>query len=87
MNKPIVTTNLRLPYTEWLQIKTMAAEAGISVNEYIRLVLGALNNIRSLTSHWIKPQKGKLTIWDLPTLAHGNNIPMGTSPEDESIYG
>lgn len=82
-----VTTNLRLPYADWLQIKTMAAEAGMSVNEYIKLIVQGLGNIRSLTGHWINPEKGRLTIWDLPKLAKGKDEPMGVSSDDELIYG
>ncbi|MBM3119703.1 hypothetical protein FJZ40_01165 [Candidatus Shapirobacteria bacterium] len=82
-----ITTNLRLPYTDWLQIKTLAAEAGMSTNEYLKLLIQGLNNVRTLTSGWLKPQKGTLTIWDLPKLAKKKDKPLGVSAEDKLIYG
>ncbi len=35
MKQKIVITNLRVPEADWLQVKAIAAEQGISVNEYI----------------------------------------------------
>jgi len=87
MNQIMVTTNLRIPYSDWIQIKTMAAESGMSVNEYIRLTVQGLSNIRSLVGHWVNPKKGALTIWDLPKLSKGENKPLGISADDELIYG
>lgn len=36
MSTSMVITNLRLPKTEYIQMKILAANAGVSVNEYIR---------------------------------------------------
>lgn len=36
MNQPIVVTNIRIPQSEYRQIKSVAASMGVSVNEYIR---------------------------------------------------
>lgn len=83
--KSVVTTNLRLPYNEWLTIKTVAAEAGMSVNEFIRVTMRGMSNVRSFTSSWLKPKKG-LSLWDLPKLASGENKPLGISSEDKLIY-
>ena len=83
--KSVVVTNLRLPYDEWVAIKTVAAEAGMSVNEFVRVMMKGLSNAKSLTSGWLKPKKG-LSLWDLPKLATGESKPLGISSEDELIY-
>ena len=35
MKQPMVVTNLRMPQSEYLQIKSIAGELGMSVNEYM----------------------------------------------------
>ena len=59
----------------------MAAERGLSANEYINLLL------RNVVSRPICVKKTKLTIWDLPKLAKRGK-PMGELSEDDKlIYG
>ena len=82
-----ITTNLRLPYADWLQVRTLAAESGLSTNEYLKLIIRGLGNIRALAGHWINPQRGTATIWDLPKLAKSQNKPLGISADDKLIYG
>lgn len=83
--KSVVTTNLRLPYDEWVAIKTVAAELGMSVNEFIRVMMRGMSNVRSFTSSWLKPKKG-VSLWDLPKLAAGESKPLGISSDDKLIY-
>lgn len=83
----MVVTNLRLPRSDWLEIKTVAAEAGMSINEYIRFMVRGLSNVSQLVGGWVKPKKNHPTIWDLPKLAKGKSKPMGLSPDDILIYG
>lgn len=83
----MVVTNLRLPYSDWLQVKTVAAEEGLSINEYIQSIVRTLTNARQLVVSWVKPKNEKMSIWDLPKLSAGKDKPMGLSPDDILIYG
>jgi predicted DNA-binding ribbon-helix-helix protein len=87
MTDSMVVTNLRLPYADWLQVKAMAAESGVSVNDYIRSIVQAASNLRQLVADWVAPRQKAVSIWDLPQLARGRDKPMGLSPNDELIYG
>ncbi|AKM78861.1 MAG: hypothetical protein UX85_C0004G0128 [Candidatus Beckwithbacteria bacterium GW2011_GWB1_47_15] len=80
----VVTTNLRIERADWLQIKTMAAELGMSVNKFINQL------IRRVTT---KEQLGVIndyqnaSIWEeLPKLAKIKNKPGKLSADDEIIY-
>ena len=80
-----VVTNLRMEEPDWLQIKAMAAEAGLSANQFI------IQIIRVVTT---KKQLGKIDdyknarIWEaLPALAKIKNKPGKFNPDDEIIYG
>ena len=89
MNNKIVT-NLRVDKDEWQQIKIMAAELGISVNEYVNYAIKSLsikNQLGDLKKTDIKKKK-KISIWDLADLAEIKNKFSGElSEEDEIIYG
>lgn len=87
MANQMVVTNLRLPYADWLQVKTVAAEEGVSINEYIQSIITSLSNARQLVSDWVHPHKKTVSIWDLPKLAGGKDKPMGLSADDILIYG
>jgi len=80
-----VVTNLRLDYNDWLQIKTMAAELGLSVNEYINRLIMRKSAEQSLALD-SKPTHARYSIWDLPKLAKMSSEPMGLSEEDKEIY-
>jgi len=47
MNKPVIT-NLRINRHDWLQAKAVAAELGMSVNEYINYLIRDLSAKREL---------------------------------------
>lgn len=80
-----VITNLRIDEYDWIQVKSMAAEAGMSVNEYINEIIKIDSSRRELA---IRPKDKvkKLSVWDLPKLARIKDKPMGLSAEDEIIY-
>ncbi len=91
MKEEMVVTNLRLPKSDWVLIKTLAAEAQMSLNEYLNYLINIISKARglgvSLKKVPLKPRK-RDSIWDLPHLAKGlKRKPMGLSPEDEIIYG
>ncbi len=80
----MVVTNLRLPYSDWLQVKTAAAEEGMSVNEYINDAVRFVTKANMFLGDKTKDDP----IWDLPKLAKMKNKPMGhLSAEDRIIYG
>lgn len=83
MNKMVVT-NLRLPENDWLQIKTIAAELGMSINEYLNYLIQDLSAKRQLSPNITK----RNFVWDLDNLAGIKNKPLGAlSKEDKIIYG
>lgn len=89
MAKKIVT-NLRIDENDWLQVKTVAAELGMSVNEYINYLL---QNIVS-KAQFGYPKKSRIkkrkSIYDLlPVLLKGRHKDkgLGLSEDDKIIYG
>lgn len=90
MAKKIVT-NLRIDENDWLQIKALAAEAGLSVNEYLNFLT---QNVISKARFGfpIKIHRGgkKKSIYDLlPSLlkARDKDETFELSEEDKIIYG
>lgn len=84
MKPKIVVTNLRIPETDWLQVKTMAAELGMSINEYVNFLIRDCSARRQLATT-IKETE---SIWNLEKLATMKNKPVGQlSQEDETVYG
>jgi len=67
-----IVTNLRMEEPDWLQLKAMAGELGMSVNKFINYL------IRKVTT---KEQLG-----ELPKLAKIKNKPGKLSADDEIIY-
>lgn len=89
MSRKIVT-NLRIDEADWLQVKAVAAELDMSVNEYINDVL---QNIVS-KAQFGYPKKSATTIrksiYDLmPTLLKKEHKDkgLGLSADDKIIYG
>lgn len=85
MKQKMVVTNLRIPEEDYLQVKAVAAESGLSVNEYIKKMISHYSKQIMLN---YSPMEKKPSIWDLPEIAKKiKNKPMGWSKEDEIIYG
>lgn len=89
MAKKIVT-NLRIDENDWLQVKTIAAELGMSVNEYINYLL---QNTTS-KAQFGYPKKSKKrsgkSIYDLlPSLLKKQyrRKTFELSEDDKIIYG
>ena len=82
MSKKIVT-NLRINEEDWLQIKAMAGELGLSMNEYLNYLVRSLSLKRELLEEMEAP------IWRLGELAKRfKSEPMGElSDDDKIIYG
>ena len=79
-----IVTNLRIDEADWLQIKTTAAELGMSVNEYIIRLIRDLSIKRELAT-----DESSAPIWHLSQLHKKiQSKPLGKlSEEDEIIYG
>lgn len=80
MSKQMVVTNLRVPSEEWNQLKAIAAEQGMSANEYINFLM---RNVISPATPWKYKVGG---IWDLPKLAIKAKKRGDLSHDDKIIY-
>lgn len=80
-----VVTNLRIDEQNWLQIKAIAAEVGMSANEYVNVLIERFSTARELgitdpkTSH-------KAPIWKLWRIAIKRGEGKGLTAEDKEIY-
>lgn len=81
-----VVTNLRIDEVDWLQVKTLAAELGMSVNQYINAIIKKVS-VRTELSLEKKTPKKTYSIWNLSELAKIKDRPMELSEEDRIIYG
>lgn len=87
--QPMVITNLRIPASDYRQIKSLAGELGMSVNEYINFIAKDATRKRMM-KHDVatsKPRRAKETILEaFDRIAKMPGKPMGWSREDEAIY-
>jgi len=82
MNSKMVVTNLRVSRADWLQLKVLAAEEGMSVNEYVNFMLQDYAKKKEF------PRKAnRRSFYDLLEIAKIKDKPMGLSKDDEVIYG
>jgi len=81
-----IVTNLRMEEPDWLQVKAMAGELGMSVNKFINYLIRKVTTAQQLGV--VKDYKNA-SIWEeLPKIAlKSNGKPMGLSEDDEIIYG
>ena len=79
----MITTNLRMEEPDWLQIKAMAGELGMSVNKYINYLIAKVTTREELGATKLTK---KASIWDLPKLAKEKNVPGELSEDDKIIY-
>lgn len=86
-----IVTNLRIDENLWLQIKSVAAASGMSVNQYLVNLIQSVSVKRELAldkKDTFKAKDGKkYSIWHLPNLAKLKDKPMGLSDLDKIIYG
>ena len=88
MKQRIVVTNLRIPESQWEQVKIASSMIGVSTNEYVKHALDT-SITRDIvgTPQKIRIKRKRRTIWDLVKLAKIKDVPMGASEEDKIIYG
>ena len=90
MNQTVTVTNLRLPEPDMAQVRSLAGEYGVSVNEYVKMALDFFAKFQMLGIGVVRliGKNEKDPIWDWPNLYKRVKLkPMGLSDEDEIIYG
>ncbi|MBI2028837.1 hypothetical protein HYT02_00260 [Candidatus Gottesmanbacteria bacterium] len=87
MKQEMVVSNIRIPKNDWLQVKAVAGELGMSVNQYINYIIERFTIINELSKESTAKRKSP-SIWDLPkTSKQIKTKPLGLSREDKEIYG
>lgn len=81
----MVVTNLRMEENDWLQVKAMAGELGMSVNKFINYLIRKVTTRQQLGV--IDDDYRNASIWEeLPKIANIKNKPGKLSEDDEIIY-
>jgi hypothetical protein len=80
----MVTTNIRLSKPDWLQSKTIAAQLGMSLNEYVTSVVAQANKNQAM----VKSSTNNDVIWQLPDISPSptNYQPKKLNKDDQLIY-
>jgi len=76
----MIVTNLRVPDEDWNQLRAIAAERGMSANEYINLLM------RNVISPQVFHKQGSGGVWDIPKLAKKAKQEGELSADDKVIY-
>lgn len=88
MKQKMVVSNIRMPEEQWIQVKSVAADAGMSVNEYLKTIIQVDIGEKQLGIKKRKKYSNEKRFWDLPKLMKNIKYkPMGISDEDKIIYG
>ncbi len=85
MKQHMVVTNVRMSINDWLQVKTVASEMGMSVNEYLNFSAQAVTTSRQLFGEPKKIKNRYHLMWNV-LKQKATYKPMGWSAEDEAIY-
>ncbi len=92
MKQKMVVSNIRMPEDEWIQVKLMATEKRISMNEYIRQALEKVGRWEMLgfssRDKTKSEQKAKLSLSDLGRIGRSakNRKNLELSNDDKIIY-
>ncbi|MBU1104432.1 hypothetical protein L6255_01070 [Candidatus Parcubacteria bacterium] len=84
----IITTNVRFPESQWLQVKVEAAEMGFSINQYINRIIEQ-SSMQKRLALTIKDNKSPaVSFWNLPKIAKkwSKRKVLEMSEEDKIIY-
>lgn len=89
MNNKVIT-NLRIDRDSWIQIKVMAAELGMSINEYVNYLIKDLTMRKELIGNGTptKRKKKSAPIWNLAKITEKiKSSSLGElSSDDKLIY-
>mgnify|MGYP001612857160 CR=1 FL=1 len=86
MKQSMVVTNLRMPRSDYLQVKAMAGELGMSINEYINAITKDTARTRMMKRDAPSPRHKETILEAFDRIAKISGKPMGWSKEDEEIY-
>lgn len=78
----MIVTNLRVPSEDWNQLKAVAAEQGMSANEYLNYLMRSV----AVTPIEKRKKEGRRSIWEMPKLAKKAKKQFGLSDDDKLIY-
>lgn len=86
----IVVTNLRVPEYNWLELKAIAAGEGVSINEYLNMLIDKYA-VKQAVAPDVQVRKAKRkNIWaalrDLSEMAVVNKSTDELSEDDKVIY-
>lgn len=86
--KATIITNLRIPHDEWMQVKTIAGELGLSANTLIREAIKdyALQKMLGIRPATKEPQATIWGEWKALATAKKETTKIKLSIEDEAIY-
>lgn len=86
MAKKMMVTNLRMEENDYLQAKQMAAELGMSLNEYFNYI--CKDSVKkALFGESVNNKKRKKSFFEaMEKIARMPNKPMGMREEDKAIY-
>lgn len=86
MKQKTVVTNLRIPQDTWHEVKSIAAQEGVSVNKYINQLIDITTTKRTLGKNLKKIRPPKKSIFEaLRELAKIPNEPFGELSEDDKF--
>lgn len=92
MKHKMIVTNLRIPEQNYLAVKAMAAESGMSLNEYLNELadISAKKKFFGIKVGGIQKKSKSKTIyealWNIANKPYSKK-PMGANEDDKIIYG
>lgn len=91
MTQKIITTNIRVPEEDWVELKSLASRMGMSSNEYVKRAIRITKNRDNLLSNDQIKRKKKNGYEALDKFIkaarNAKGKPMGASEDDKIIYG
>lgn len=85
MKQPIIVTNIRMPKEDWKQMKAIASELGMSLNEYMTISGKIVSTYRTLFGYSKKSHDPYRAMWNI-IRKKSTSKSQGLSQEDEAIY-
>lgn len=77
----MIVTNLRVPVEDWNQLKAIAAERGMSANQYLNYLMR-----KEVVAPLTKETKPRMSIWEIPKLAKKPVRGLDLSADDKLTY-
>lgn len=90
MNRKMIVTNLRMEEQNYLMVKSLAVEAGVSVNKYVNDLIADTAGEMQLGIKSKPRSKSMERFWDIPNICKGKKLRPESkyfSSDDKAIYG